>query len=635
MARSSPPRGRRSKTAPPLLAWLQAHPLLCFAVLSFLWVAFLYRRVLADGFVYDDIDQIRHNIVLRSWTAIATYFGSAEHFSHSFRGAGGSFYRPLFWTSLVLDWHLWKLNPAGFHLTNLVLHWINGVLAFLLLRRWRASLLLAVSAVSVWLGLPILSESVAWISGRPYLLTTLFLMLSLHAAEWYRDSRRAVALAWFGVATLAALLSHEAGILVLPLVMLTGLFREHARATAAPLVLAGLAAVLVDFAMRQRAGALAPLSLEILPVGASLLKYVVWMALPVHMSVERSTDTPANAFSLAAIGSLVLIAIVIAAVIWWRKRIPEVAAGLAWMAVALLPFAGLVVLYQGLAERYTYIASLGFVSALVAMAWRAHGRSRVFFSAVLAAWTLWGAWRLDARVLDWQNESALYSSSLQTNPRSPILLYDLGAQAERAGDFDQAERLYQKALSYNAEYAPPIAGLGNLRFDRGDLAEAAALYGRALSLDPQLGAAFGGLANIHLAQGDVPRAIQEYQRAVMLDPSEVSLRVNLGAALQRAGDVAGAEKACRVAISMDPAQDKPYSNLGAVLFQEGRLDEALANFEKAVEINPANRTAYLNMASIYRRKGDLATAAKMFLQAEQITTDSRTRSFTLNPQSPR
>lgn len=623
------------RSSPLRISWFKIHPLLCFAILSVLWVAVLYRNALSAGFVYDDIDQIQHNVALRSWPAILQYFGSADHFSGSFRGAGGTFYRPLFWTTLVIDWHLWKLHPAGFHLTNLALHWVNGLLAFLLLRRLRASLLLAGSAVFLWLGLPILSESVAWISGRPYLLTTLFLLVSLHAAEWYCDSRRTFALFCFAAASLAALLSHEAGILVLPFVVLAGLVRERLRASTAPLLLAGLAAVVIDSLLRQRAGAFAPLSLEILPVGASLLKYVAWMALPLHMSVERSTDTPANAFSLAAVGSLVFVAVVIAAVIWWRKRVPEAAAALAWTGVALLPFAGVVPLYQGLAERYTYIASLGFVFALVAMAGRAPARSRVYCGAILAAWTLWGAWRLDARVLDWRNESALYSSSLQTNPRSPILLYNLGAIAERMGEFDKAESFYRQALSYNPRYAPPIAGLGNLRFDRGDLAEAAALYDRARTLDPQYGAALGGLANVHLAQGAVPQAIQEYKQAVLLDPSDITLRVNLGAALQRAGDLAGAENSCRLAISMDPFQDRPYSSLGAVLLQQGRLDEALANFQTAVGINPVNRSAYLNMASIYRRKGDVATAAKMVLKAEQSTADYRTRSFTLEPQTPR
>src|SRR5215472_10762612 len=265
------------RSSPPRVSWFKIHPLPCFAILSFLWVAVLYRHALSAGFVYDDVDQIQHNLTLRSWPAIMQYFGSADHFSRSFRGAGGTFYRPLFWTTLVIDWHLWKLNPAGFHLTNLALHSINGLLAFLLLRRLRASRLLAGCAVFIWLGLPILSESVAWISGRPYLLTTLFLLVSLHGAEWYRDSRRTFALFCFAATSLAALLSHEAGILVFPLVVLTGLVRERIRASAAPLLLAGLAAVVIYSLLRQRAGAFAPLSLEILPVGASLLKYVGWM----------------------------------------------------------------------------------------------------------------------------------------------------------------------------------------------------------------------------------------------------------------------------------------------------------------------------------------------------------------------
>jgi hypothetical protein len=143
-----------------------SHPDLWFAIISACWVALLYRHVIGAGFVYDDVTQIQNNPALASWHSAADYVRSAVPFNSEFRGFGGSFYRPLFWFSLARDRVLWGLNATGFHLTNLLLHWANGLLAFLLLRRSSVSILLSAVVSITWLGLPINAEVVAWISGR-------------------------------------------------------------------------------------------------------------------------------------------------------------------------------------------------------------------------------------------------------------------------------------------------------------------------------------------------------------------------------------------------------------------------------------------------------------------------------------
>jgi protein O-mannosyl-transferase len=142
------------------------HSGLWFAIVSACWVALLYRHVIGAGFVYDDVAQIQDNPALTSWHSVREYARHAVPFNNEFRGIGGSFYRPLFWFSLSLDRALWGLNATGFHLTNLLLHWANGLLAFLLLKRSHVSILLSGAVCIIWLGLPINTEVVAWISGR-------------------------------------------------------------------------------------------------------------------------------------------------------------------------------------------------------------------------------------------------------------------------------------------------------------------------------------------------------------------------------------------------------------------------------------------------------------------------------------
>jgi hypothetical protein len=108
-----------------------------------------------------------------------------------------------------VDQKVWGLNPTGFHLTSIVLHWIAGLLGFFLLRRLRASVLVSAMSSLLWLGLPINSEVVAWVSGRSYSLMAIFLFLALLSSDWYLRSKNFLALFSYSVAALATILCHE------------------------------------------------------------------------------------------------------------------------------------------------------------------------------------------------------------------------------------------------------------------------------------------------------------------------------------------------------------------------------------------------------------------------------------------
>ena len=81
----------------------------------------------------------------------------------------------------MLDVQLFGLNPGPQHVTNLVLHIANTLLLFWLLRRmtgaiWRSAFVAALFALH-----PLHVESVAWISERKDVLSTLFWLLTMWA----------------------------------------------------------------------------------------------------------------------------------------------------------------------------------------------------------------------------------------------------------------------------------------------------------------------------------------------------------------------------------------------------------------------------------------------------------------------
>ena len=94
-------------------------------------------------------------------------------------------WHPLTWLSHALDCQLFKLNPAGHHYVNVLIHGSNAILLFLLLESatgltwpsWMVAALFALHPVNV--------ESVAWAAERKNVLSMLFFLLTLHAYGWY------------------------------------------------------------------------------------------------------------------------------------------------------------------------------------------------------------------------------------------------------------------------------------------------------------------------------------------------------------------------------------------------------------------------------------------------------------------
>ena len=86
-------------------------------------------QVVGHDFVnYDDNVYVTENFLIQTpldldnvWTALTQTKRSGH-------------WHPLTWISLSLDYNIYGLNPLGFHLTNLILHSLNVLLLFAVLR---------------------------------------------------------------------------------------------------------------------------------------------------------------------------------------------------------------------------------------------------------------------------------------------------------------------------------------------------------------------------------------------------------------------------------------------------------------------------------------------------------------------
>ena len=94
-------------------------------------------------------------------------------------------YDPLTFFSHSLDVRMFELDAGRHHQVNVVLHALNAVLLFWVLKRatgftGRSFMVAALFAVH-----PIQVENVAWIAERKTILSTVFFLLALGAYRWY------------------------------------------------------------------------------------------------------------------------------------------------------------------------------------------------------------------------------------------------------------------------------------------------------------------------------------------------------------------------------------------------------------------------------------------------------------------
>ncbi len=425
------------------------------------------------------------------------------------------------------------------------------------------------------------------------------------------------------VAGLGALLSHEAGVLVLPLTALVVYARDRTlKRSQLPLAGAAISIAVMYSSMRYFAGAKLPISSPaFFSFGLSFFKYLEWMLFPVHMSVERSSDVPQNSLSFTAVGALFVIAALFLLIFGLRNRWPKLAAGLAWTSISLLPFCGLIFIYQGMAERYDYVASGGLAFAAGALVLRVRKPVRPVILSLVILWALWGVWRLDARVADWSDETSLYKASLNATPKSSVLFYNLGIASAEAGDPRSAINYYQRAIAINPEYVSAMLNLGNLYRAQARYSDAIALYRHAMALDPRSPDPWIDLGNAYAQEGSPEKAENAYETALRLKPDDTRAIINLGATLQQLGNLSAAKQQYERAISVDPNQAAVYCDLGALLVQQGNADMAVEQFTKAVEVDPSYSPAYFDLGVLYQRTGNSDLAAQMYQKALQIKPD--------------
>ncbi len=573
---------------------------------------------------YDDLDYVVDNPHVTGGL-------TTQNVGWAFTSGESATWQPLVWLSLMLDVQVHGLAPRGFHTTNLVLHILNTLLLYLLLVRltgqpWPSAFAAALFAVH-----PLHVESVAWVTERKDVLSTLWGLLSLLAYTSYGQGGRRRHL-WAACLLLALGLMAKPMLVTWPFLLLlldywplerwspavsgqrpgpetlkdsrkSRLQRGHHAKRAAnhsgrqrgrrrtdglgwtalaiekiPFFVLVAAASAIAFRVQAGHEAVTSLTVISLPerLANAVVSYVIYLGKtfwPVHLSVlyphpNLPGGTPWAAWQVLGAGVILL---VISALVWhWRAR-RYLLIGWLWYLGSLVPVIGLVQIgTHGRADRFTYVPLIGI---FVMIAWAG--------TDLVQRWVASGQLRW-ARLIQ------------VAGVMTAVLLAAAGWSQTR--HWQNSITLYEHSLRGNAGGPKLHYNLGLAYSQRGEHQSALAHYRAAIGMKSDHDKAWNNLGNSLRLLGSYEKAEQAFQRALELNSAFALAHANYSLLLEQTGRLEEAIAQRQLALGLEPDDATSHNHLGTLLARNGRLEEAIVHFRQAVQLNPQDRDARWNLA---------------------------------------
>jgi protein O-mannosyl-transferase len=586
-----------------------------------------YLPAIRGGFVWDDAELINHNPLIRDGNGLQKFWFTTEPLD----------YYPLTSSLFWLEWRLWRGNPTGFHIVNVMLHAANAILVWLILRQlripgaWLAALVFAIH--------PVNAATVAWISEHKntlsmfFFATTILLYLKFDAERrwhWYVLSLGAF---------LLALLAKTA-VVMLPVVLLGCVWWLHKRVQwkdfLRTLPFFGMSFVMglvtVWFQFHHAMGGYTVRTEGFLPRLAAA-GWVPWFYLskilwPFHLSVVYPRWNIAPTLWLSYVPGLILAGCL--ALFWWKRETwgRALLFGIGYFVVMLFPVAGF--LDQAffevslVADHFQYFAIVGVIALITATGtliwlrmnqWR---RGIALLTLVLLMVLGVGTWTRSAIYAD---NRTLWEDTLIKNPNAWLAHHNLGTELSNAGELHQAVEQYEETLRINPDYPQAHSNLGIVLSQLGRVEDALAQYREALRIKPDYADAHVNMGTALAGTGKVDEAMREFAEALRINPSYVEAHNDLGLALLSLGRMPEAIGHFEQASRINPNYVDAHLNWGAALGREGKLQEAMEQFAEALKIKPDSVEAHNNLGLALLEFGRSEEAIGEFQQALRIKPD--------------
>jgi len=606
----------------------------------------VYSNTLFMDFVWDDLPQIKENVLITSLENIPRFFTTEV-----WKGVKGGdnitpYYRPVFTLSLALDYFFWKLNPFGYHLTNILLHLLVTAGVYILSVRLLKDKTAALFSGLVFSVHPVHSEAVSWISARNESLAALFMFSSFYLYILFKEKGKVRHIGISLVLFFLALLSKEMAITLPALLFLfelcfgTGTWKKKLKLPVlyGTMIVPYLVArtMVLDISSWQNE----PVLWRIYTSIGIVANYLRLLILPVDLKVFY--DIPVQKTLLGPdviIPLLLLSAVFTAAVVFLRKYDKRLFFGLLWIFIAIIPVSGLPVLLlpAPMAERYLYMPSAGFAIAVgaglsmlmtktrKAVGPPSSGLKKDVIIKLMATSLIFLFFILNfQRNYIWKDQFSFANNVVKDAPNYPGGHNDLGVEYVKMDKFDEAIREFQSALSLRPEDSEALNNLSIVYRKLSRYDEAIKALRDSVRINPRNAKAFNSFGLVYTDLGRFNDAIQEFNSAIKIELRYAELHNNLGVVYIKQGRFDEALKEFELALQIEPRYAEVFNNLGVTYLKMGKIDAAKREFQNALRIRPdyVEANSNLNLAN----QGQSGNAEKInthYSRANELLSQGR------------
>jgi len=546
--------------------------------------------------------------------------------------------RPVANISFALNYYFGKYDVTGYHVVNIIIHLINGILVYFLAliifkqalhvpnqktTQIGGALIPSISffAALIFITHPIQTQSVTYVVQRMNSVAVMFFFLSLllyingrlNRERW----RRWTLFGGCFFSWIMALGSKEIAATLPFLILLYEWYffqdlrldwlRRNIKYFVGLITISGLVAFIYiggspfdsissgyiyrDFTMSERM--LTQFRVVVFYISLLLFPHPARLNILHQISTSHSLVEP-----ITTLLSLLIIIGLIGLAIYLAGKHRLLSFCILWFLINLTIESSVVGL-EMIFEHRLYLPMFGFVVIVSCLLFHFSSKKRLWaiVISVIIILSLGTAAYVRNRV--WQNDITLWSDVLSKSSQSHRAHVNLGRALEEKGQLNEASEYYLAALRINPTYPVTHYNLGGVLEKQGRTDEAIDHYSEALSIHPRYAKAHTSLGGVLEKQGRTDEAINHYLEALRINPDYAKAHNNLGIALGKQGRTDEAINHFLEALRINPGYAKAHNNLGVVLFHQGNIQGAIDHFREALSIKPDYGSPKRNLNKIF------------------------------------
>ncbi|MCX5781317.1 MAG: tetratricopeptide repeat protein [Elusimicrobia bacterium] len=542
------------------------YKILIYSFVLIFTVLFSFYPSLKNSFVNcDDNVLVTENVSIKSF--------SLNNLKDIFTKPYCGLYHPLVQVSYALEYKVFKLNPSGYHLTNLVFHLLNCLLVFWIFLLISGNIVISFITAVLFGIHPMHVESVAWISERKDVLYSIFFLGSIVAYLYYRTKNKAfyyiISISLFVLSLLSKVMavSLPFALIIFDYISERKDFKKIIYEKIPYFVLSILFAV-IAFSIHYGSGEPNLAKSFILNLKYALFGivfYIYKMIYPVSICfgypfkpedfIGITFISIFPAFAMGVITSIVL---------YSMKFTRKIFFGALFFIITIFPVIQLVPSGQNIPwDRYTYIPFIGlfYIVAEGFNYFRKQRFKRIISDIVLILMILILAFLTFQRTKTWKSSFSLWNSVLKVYPNTARALKGLGDAYKEQGDYKKALQEYSKALESKPGYIDALNNRGNLYSLLSDYANAEKDFNFGIKISQKNPGIYYNRGLIYEKTNRLYKAVSDYSNAIALSPGNAEF----------------------------------YNNRGVVFARLNKYQLAINDFEGALKLNPQLTAARTNL----------------------------------------